>query len=108
MIKLHLFNRGILVPKAPLYVFCGTRHQVYYMFDPDDINIVNKQVHIQHIPGPIDWHINIYCNTTCYVLTETICITINHSLLPKVYFTMVSIIFAFQEMLICRSCVSSD
>ena len=51
------------------------------------ISHTHKQTHTQHTQGTVDWQTYvIYIYTNCYVLTATTFITLNDSLISKVYF----------------------
>ena len=79
---LDMTSLGTLVPQAPFGVFCH-KMSVYWglthdMFFASTLIWYDTNKDTQHKQGPTDWHThtNIY-DTTCYVLTTDICITMN-------------------------------
>ena len=56
----------VLCYKTPVY--WGLTHNMVFS---STLIWYHTHKHTQHVQGPIDWstHINIYINTTCYVLT---------------------------------------
>ena len=88
---------SLLLPGRPCCVFYATRHQVYWGLTHDanfccywfDITHIQTQKNTQtaHSGVNILTHPRkIYINKTSYVLTAAICITIDNSLILKIYF----------------------
>ena len=97
IMNLHRLSLGNFVPGRPCCVFYATRHQVYWGLTHDanfccywfDITHIQTQKNTQtaHSGVNILTHPRkIYINKTSYVLTAAICITIDNSLILKIYF----------------------
>ena len=97
IMNLRRMSLGNFVPGRPYCVFYATRHQVYWGLTHDanfccywfDITHIQTQKNKQtaHSGVNILTHPRkIYINKTSYVLTAAICITIDNSLILKIYF----------------------
>ena len=118
IMDLHMSILGTLVPEEPCCVFYtkGIKFtEVWHIMKFLASTLIwyhkQKQRHTTHtrakrLTHPYKY---IYINSTCYVPTAAICISLNkYFLISKICLTDFHTVFALKKLLLCRSHISVD